>query len=118
MNTGNISFSEKKVSKNAVLTLVMGIGILIGFAILTVLSIVTEGRLNVVGGLLGCIFVVLAFFCVLWGVMSYDDAKTCLLYTSTSLSNVFTLRISSKISGKFSPIEGTGYAIIVKLLSS
>lgn len=50
MNTGNISFSEKKVSKNAVLTLVMGIGILIGFAILTVLSIVTEGRLNVVGG--------------------------------------------------------------------
>ena len=71
MNTGNISFSEKKVSKNAVLTLVMGIGILIGFAILTVLSIV-----NVVGGLLGCIFVVLAFFCVLWGVMSYDDAKT------------------------------------------
>ena len=42
MNTGNISFSEKKVSKNAVLTLVMGIGILIGFAILTVLSIVTE----------------------------------------------------------------------------
>ena len=73
MNTGNISFSEKKVSKNAVLTLVMGIGILIGFAILTVLSIVTEGRLNVVGGLLGCIFVVLAFF---WGVMSYDDAKT------------------------------------------
>ena len=62
MNTGNISFSEKKVSKNAVLTLVMGIGILIGFAILTVLSIV--------------IFVVLAFFCVLWGVMSYDDAKT------------------------------------------
>lgn len=76
MNTGNISFSEKKVSKNAVLTLVMGIGILIGFAILTVLSIVTEGRLNVVEGLLGCIFVVLAFFCVLWGVMSYDDAKT------------------------------------------
>ena len=73
MNTGNISFSEKKVSKNAVLTLVMGIGILIGFAILTVLSIVTEGRLNVVGGLLGCIFVVLAFFCVLWGVISYDD---------------------------------------------
>ena len=75
MNTGNISFSEKKVSKNAVLTLVMGIGILIGFAILTVLSIVTEGRLNVVGGLLGCIFVVLAFFCVLWGVMTNQKYK-------------------------------------------
>ena len=33
MNTRNISFSEKKVSKNAVITLVMGIIILIGFVI-------------------------------------------------------------------------------------
>ena len=55
MNTRNISFSEKKVSKNAVITLVMGIIILIGF-------------------------VILAFFCVLWGVMSYDDAKTSQKY--------------------------------------
>ena len=37
MNTRNISFSEKKVSKNAVITLVMGIIILIGFVILTIL---------------------------------------------------------------------------------
>lgn len=34
MNTRNISFSEKKVSKNAVITLVMGIIILIGFVIM------------------------------------------------------------------------------------
>ncbi|MFR9000388.1 MAG: hypothetical protein ACLVIY_08285 [Anaerobutyricum soehngenii] len=45
--------------------------------ILTVLSIVTGGRLNVVGGSNWMyLYVVLAFFCVLWGVMSYDDAKT------------------------------------------
>ena len=94
MNTGNISFSEKKVSKNAVLTLGMGIGILIGFAILTVLSIVTEGRLNVVGGLLGCIFVVLAFFCVLWGVMSYDDAKPYQKYKMSGIcSNIVAIFI-------------------------
>ena len=76
MNTRNISFSEKKVSKNAVITLVMGIIILIGFVILTILSVVTGGGLNVIGGLIGC----LAFFCVLWGVMSYDDAKTSQKY--------------------------------------
>ena len=80
MNTGNISFSEKKVSKNAVITLVMGIAILVGFAILTVLSIITGGKLNIIGGLFGCIFVILAFFCVFWGVMSYDDAKTSQKY--------------------------------------
>ena len=69
MNTRNISFSEKKVSKNAVITLVMGIIILIGFVILTILSVVTGGGLNVIGGLIGCILMILAFFCVLWGVM-------------------------------------------------
>ena len=79
MNTRNISFSEKKVSKNAVITLVMGIIILIGFVILTILSVVTGGGLNVIGGLIGCIMI-LAFFCVLWGVMSYDDAKTSQKY--------------------------------------
>ena len=32
------------------------------------------------GGLIGCILMILAFFCVLWGVMSYDDAKTSQKY--------------------------------------
>ena len=80
MNTRNISFSEKKVSKNAVITLVMGIIILIGFVILTILSVVTGGGLNVIAGLIGCILMILAFFCVLLGVMSYDDAKTSQKY--------------------------------------
>lgn len=64
MNTRNISFSEKKVSKNAVITLVMGIIILIGFVILTILSVVTGGGLNVIGGLIGCILMdFLHFLC-------------------------------------------------------
>ena len=54
--------------------------ILIGFVILTILSVVTGGGLNVIGGLIGCILMILAFFCVLWGVMSYDDAKTSQKY--------------------------------------
>lgn len=80
MNSRNISFSEKKVSRNAVFTLITGIIILVGFAVLTILSIVTGGGLNIIGGLIGCILVILAFFSVLWGVMSYDDAKTSQKY--------------------------------------
>lgn len=80
MNSRNISFSEKKVSRNAVFTLITGIIILAGFAVLTILSIVTGGGLNIIGGLIGCILVILAFFSVLWGVMSYDDAKTSQKY--------------------------------------
>ena len=131
MNTGNISFSEKKVSKNAVLTLVMGIGILIGFAILTVLSIVTEGRLNVVGGLLGCIFVVLAFFCVLWGVMSYDDAKVDYLsygeaidqikngqcdvaFVTSGLGNATIKELGTMKKIRFIPIDGKAIENLTK----
>lgn len=54
----------------------MGIGILAVFALLVILSIVTGGGLPLAGGLIGCILVVLAFFGVLWGIMSYDDVKT------------------------------------------
>lgn len=76
MNTGNISFSEKKVSRNAFFTFLMGIIILVLFCILVLVSIVTAGGLGVAGGLLGCILTILAFFCVLWGLLSYDEAKT------------------------------------------
>ena len=66
MNTRNISFSEKKVSKNAVITLVMGIIILIGFVILKILSSVPGVVFNVFGGLIGCFPIIFAFFFVLW----------------------------------------------------
>ena len=77
MNTRNIlSFSEKKVSKNAVITLVMGIAEMIGFVILMLVALFSQGGLNIVGGLIGCLLVLLAFFGVFWGVLSYDDVKT------------------------------------------
>lgn len=77
MTTRNVlSFSEKKVSKNAVITLVMGIAEIFGFVILTLLSIISRGKLGIAGGLAGCLLVLLAFFGVLWGVLSYDDIKT------------------------------------------
>lgn len=71
-----LSFSEKKVSKNAVITLIMGIVELVGFIILMLVSIVSHGNLGIAGGLIGCLLVILAFFGVIWGVLSYDDVKT------------------------------------------
>lgn len=80
MNSGNISFSEKKASRNAIITLVLGISILAGFFVLTLYSVLSGGKLPVIGGLLGCIFVLLAFFGVFWGILSYDDVKTTQKY--------------------------------------
>lgn len=71
-----ISFSEKKVSKNAIITFVMGIGEIVGFLILVLISFFSNGGLNIIGGLAGCLFVLLAFFGVFWGILSYDDVKT------------------------------------------
>ena len=75
--SGNmLSFSNKKISKNALLTFWLGIICLLGLVILTLVAFKTGGKLGIAGGALGCIFVVLAFFGVLWGVASYDEART------------------------------------------
>ena len=71
-----LSFSEKKVSRNAVITLIMGIVELVGFVILMLISILSRGNMGIAGGLVGCLLVILAFFGVIWGVLSYDDVKT------------------------------------------
>ena len=71
-----LSFSEKKVSRNAVITLIMGIVELVGFIILMLVSIASHGNVGIAGGLIGCLLVILAFLGVLWGVLSYDDVKT------------------------------------------
>ena len=71
-----LSFTEKKVSKNAVITFVMGIIELAGFLILFIMSIFNGGQLDIRAGLAGCLLMLLAFFGVIWGVLSYDDIKT------------------------------------------
>lgn len=75
--SGNmLSFSNKKVSRHALFTFFQGIILLIGFVCLILAGVVTKGHLGIMGGAIGCIFVVLAFFGVLWGLASYDEAKT------------------------------------------
>lgn len=75
-----LSFSNKKVSKNAIITMLIGTGCLLGFAVLLIISVLTKGTLGRIGGVMGCLFMILAFFGVFWGIVSYDDAKTSQLF--------------------------------------
>ena len=72
----SISFQEKKVSRNAVITLIIGAVTLAGFLLLLLTAVITGGGLTLTGGLIGCLLGVLAFFGVLWGIVTYDDVKT------------------------------------------
>ena len=76
MNGGGISFSEKRISRNAVVSLVTGLGALLGFITLMVMAIVTGGQLGLTAGLAGCLLLLAAVFGLCWGVLSYDDVKT------------------------------------------
>lgn len=77
MNSRNmLSFSEKRVSRNAVITFAMGIGEIAGFLVLFFMAFLSGGELGTGAGLMGCLLVLLAFFGVFWGILSYDDIKT------------------------------------------
>ena len=76
LSSNMLSFSQKKVSRHALFTFLLGLVCLAGFGILILAAILKQGKLGIMGGMLGCIFMVLAFFGVLWGLASYDEAKT------------------------------------------
>ena len=76
MSSIKVSFRDKRVSKNAVFTLITGIGTLTGYLILILYAAVTGGHLPLAGGLFGCLLGILAFFGVLWGVVCFDDVRT------------------------------------------
>ncbi len=80
IRSSDISFSEKKISRNAVITLVFGAGEIAGFLLLMLWSVLSGGHISLIGGLLGCIFFILSIFGALWGIFSFDDIKTRQLF--------------------------------------
>ncbi len=76
LSGNSLSFTNKRVSKNALFTFWLGIGCLLGLVILVLIAVVTKGGLKLAGGAAGCIIIVLALFGVLWGLASYDEART------------------------------------------
>lgn len=71
-----LSFSDRRVSKNAMFTTILGVCLILGYVILAIISIATKGKLSLFGGLVGSLFMLLAAFGVLWGVLSFDEIRT------------------------------------------
>lgn len=89
-----MTFSQKRVSKNAVITLAIGIISVLGFIILFLLAAFSGGDLPLAGGLVGALLMLLSVFGVLWGLLSYDDIRTVQRFKiSGILINVFVIII-------------------------
>lgn len=89
-----MTFSQKRVSKNAVITLAIGIISVLGFIILFFLAAISGGDLPLAGGLVGSLLMLLSIFGVLWGLLSYDDIRTVQRFKiSGILINVFVIII-------------------------
>lgn len=72
----NMGFSEKKVSRNAIFSAVLG-GALIGIHFLMILfSFLKKGNLSLAGGVVESFALLFSIFGLLWAVLSYDEEKT------------------------------------------
>lgn len=71
---------ENRVSKNAMITVAIGVFCLIGHLLLILASIISIGTIGVIGGFLGCLFFVLSIFGTLWGIVWYDEVRTTKKY--------------------------------------
>lgn len=72
----NMGFSEKKVSRNAVFSAVLGGVLLLIHLIMICLSIVKKGTLPMASGLMESFLLLFSIFGLLWAVLSYDEEKT------------------------------------------
>ena len=76
LGRSGMGFTEKRVSKNAVIAMILG-GVLIAVQlILMILSIVYEGKLPFMSGVMESYILLFSVFGIFWAVLSYDDEKT------------------------------------------
>ena len=71
-----MSFTEKRVSFNAVIAFLIGVALVISHLAMIVFSVVKEGKLPFAGGVLESYIFLLSIFGLLWAIMSLDDEKT------------------------------------------
>lgn len=71
-----MGFTEKRVSKNAVVAMILG-GVLVAVQlILMILSIVYKGNLPFISGVIESYLLLFSIFGIFWAILSYDDEKT------------------------------------------
>lgn len=72
----DMGFSEKKVSKNAIFSAILGGGLLTVHLAMILLSIAKKGTVPMAGGLVESLALLFSLFGLLWAVLSYDEEKT------------------------------------------
>ncbi len=82
----SVSRKDKKVSKNAVISLIIGLVSILGFVFLVLISVISAGKMGVIGGLFGSLFLLLSIFGALWGIVSYDEARTLHRYKKAGIA--------------------------------
>ena len=75
-NRSTMSFTEKRVSMNAVIAFIIGIGLNMAHVAMTAYSVIKKGNVPFSGGVLESYIMLFGIFGLLWGIMSLDDEKT------------------------------------------
>lgn len=95
LNGVSMGFTEKKVSKSAVSSMILGIELLVVHGAMIILSIVKKGNLPLAAGVVESYLLLLSIFGILWAVMSYDEEKTVDRYKAVGIVvNVIALFLS------------------------
>lgn len=82
----SVSRKDKKVSKNAVISLIIGLISVLGFVLLLLISVISAGKMGVAGGLFGDLFFLMSIFGAVWGIISYDEARTLHRYKKAGIA--------------------------------
>lgn len=69
-------FTEKRVSPNAVFAMILGGSLIVIHLILMICSIVYEGQLPFLSGVIESYLLLFGIFGIFWAILSFDDEKT------------------------------------------
>lgn len=71
-----MSFTQKRISINAVIAFAIGIVLNLGHVVMTGYSFAKKGNVPFAGGVVESYILLFGIFGLLWAVMSFDDEKT------------------------------------------
>jgi len=75
-NRSTMSFTEKRISMNAVIAFAIGIALNLAHACMAVFSVVKKGDVPFFCGVVESYILLFGIFGLLWAIMSLDDEKT------------------------------------------
>lgn len=95
-----MGFTEKRLSKNAVFSMVLGGALLVIHCVMILLSILSGGDLPLAGGLVESYLLLFGIFGAFWAVLSYDEEKTVNRFKAIGIAlNLVVIALSIVIMG-------------------